>query len=100
VQLKAMVLFQPRPHVGRLVGGVQRENSPPDCFLIRFTVKDQMDIVPRGHGLVDFAQEFEELSGPMSRQAFADDLAGFDVECCEQRGRAVALVVVGHRGPS
>ena len=32
----------------------------------------------------------------MARQAFADDLAGFDVERGEQRGRAVALVIMGH----
>jgi hypothetical protein len=28
--------------------------------------------------------------------AIADDLARLHIECCEQRGRTVALVVVGH----
>jgi hypothetical protein len=31
-------------------------------------------------------------------QAFADDHAGLHIERCEQRCRAVALIVVGHRG--
>ena len=39
----------------RVVGGIQRENGPPDCFLIRFTVEHQMRIAARGHGLVDVA---------------------------------------------
>jgi len=94
--LEARVLFQPRLNIGRLLGGVQRENSPPDCFLIRFTVKDQIGTAPRWHGLVDIAQEFQELPGPVARQALAGHLAGFDVGYCEQRGRAVALAVVGH----
>jgi hypothetical protein len=29
-------------------------------------------------------------------QAFADDHAGLRIECGEQRGRAVALVIIGH----
>jgi len=70
-----------------------------------------MDIAPRWHGLVDFAQEFEELLGPprvlcrqttagqwMTWQAFTDDLSRLHVECCEQRGRTMTLVVMGHHG--
>ena len=34
----------------------------------------------------------------MARQAFADDLPGFDVERGEQRGRAIAFAIVCHRG--
>ena len=36
--------------------------------------------------------------GPVARQAFADDHARLHIECCKQRGCAVALVIVGHRG--
>ena len=78
MQLEARMLAQPRPNVGRLVGGVVGEH--------------QMDIAPHWHNLVDFAQEFQELSCPMARQALANHLTGFDVECCEERGRAVALL--------
>ena len=59
---------------------------------------------------VDAAQKAQELPGPplvvcgqttagqwVARQAFADDHARLHIECCEQRGRAVALVIVGHR---
>ena len=45
---------------------------------------------------VDLLEERQELLGAMARQAFADDLAGRHVERGEQRGGAVALVVVGH----
>jgi hypothetical protein len=32
----------------------------------------------------------------VTRHAVADDLARLHIECCEQRGRTVAVVVVGH----
>jgi hypothetical protein len=57
-----------------------------------------MDIAPHWHNLVDISEEFQELSCPMARQALANHLTGFDVECCEERGRAMTLVVVGHGG--
>ena len=53
-----------------------------------------MDIAPRSHGLVDVAQEFEELSGAVTRHAVADDLARLHIERCEQRGRSMPLVIV------
>ena len=53
MELEAGVLCQPGLHVGRLVGGVIIEN--------------QMNISPRGHGLIDLAQEFQELIGAMPR---------------------------------
>ena len=61
-------------------------------------VEDQMhvqDLVDHG---VDLIQKLDEFLRPMAQQAFADHLARFDVERSKQRRRAVALVVVGHRG--
>ena len=43
---------------------------------------------------LDEVEEFAELSGPMARETFADDLSRGDVEGREERGRAVALAVV------
>ena len=38
----------------------------------------------------------QELLGPVARQAFVGDHARLHIECCKQRGGAVALVIVGH----
>ena len=40
-------------------------------------------------------QELAELPASVALVALPDDLSGGDVEGCEQRGRAVALVVMG-----
>ena len=78
MQLEARVLVQPCLHLGRLVGGV--------------IVQNQMHIAARRHGLGDLAQEFQEAIGAMAGHAIADDLAGFHIQCREQRGRAMALL--------
>jgi hypothetical protein len=57
-------------------------------------VDDQVHLEVGRHALVDAPQELQELLGSMAAIAAADDLAGGDVERCEQRGRAVADVVV------
>ena len=51
MQLEARMFVQPRLDLRRLVGGI--------------VVKDQMDIAPRWHSLVDTAKEFQELLGPL-----------------------------------
>jgi hypothetical protein len=83
VQLEARVLRQPGLDLGRLVGGV--------------VVEHEMHVARLEDSAVDAAQKAQELPGPVARQAFADDHARLHIECCEQRGRAVALVIVGHR---
>ena len=83
VQLETGVLFQPGPHLGRLVGGVVIEN--------------QVDVARFLHGPVDAAQETQELPGAVAWHAFPDDQARFDVQRGEERGGAMALVVMGHR---
>jgi hypothetical protein len=84
VQLEPGVLFQPSLHLGRLVGGVVIEN--------------QVDAARFLHGSVDAAQEAKELPGTVAWHALPDDQARFDVQRSKERGRAMALVVVGHRG--
>jgi len=46
---------------------------------------------------VDLAQQAQELLGAVARLHVADDEAALHVERCEQRRRAVALLVVGNR---
>ena len=95
--LVGVMFFQPRFDLGRLVGGL--------------VVEHQMHVARLDDGPVDAAQKTEEFLGPplvvcrqttagqwVAWQAFADDHAGLHFERCEQRGRAVALMGVGHRG--
>jgi len=84
MQLETGMLFQPGLHLGRLVGGV--------------VVEDQVDVAGFFHGPVDAAQETQELLGTVTRHAFPDYEARLDVQRGEERGGAIALVVVGHRG--
>src|SRR6056297_1512702 len=72
MQFEAWVFLQPRPHLGRLVGGVVVEN--------------QMDVARFLHGPVDPAEEGQELSGAVAGHAVADDQARFDVQRGEERG--------------
>ena len=60
-------------------------------------VEDHVDHLARRHRPFDRVQEAQELLVAMTRHAAADDRAVEHVEGGEQRGRAVALVVVGHR---
>src|SRR6476620_5106774 len=57
-------------------------------------VDDQMQI--EGF-LVDALEEPQEFPLPVSGHACADDRAVKHIQGCEQRGCAMALVVVGHR---
>ena len=66
---------------GVLVGGV--------------VVYDEMDIQRLGHVGVDVAQEGEELLVPMASFVLREHCAGSDVQGGEQRGGAVANVIVG-----
>ena len=57
-------------------------------------VDNAMNVQLGGNGLVDLAQERQEFLMSMSGLATRQHSAVEHVECCEQRGRAVALVVV------
>lgn len=74
---------QPGRHLRMLVGGV--------------VVEDRVNHLAGRHRALDGIQEADELLMPVLRHAAADDLAFEDVQGGEQRRRAVALVVVGHR---
>ena len=75
---------QPFLHLGMFVGGV--------------VVDDGVDRVSRRHLRLDGVEEADELLVPVALHVAADDGAVENVEGGEQRGRAVALVVMGH-GP-
>ena len=81
MQLEAGVLFEPGLDLGCLVGGV--------------VVEHRMDLASHWRGLVDTAQEFQELPGSVAGHAIADDRARLHIKGGEQRGRAVAFVIMG-----
>ena len=61
----------------------------------RVVVHDDMDVeIGRNVGL-DMIQELPELRAAMAPVALSDDRPGGDIEGGEQRGRAIALVVMG-----
>src|SRR5512144_3250473 len=77
---------EPVHHLRMLVGGVVVENEMNDLACRRLRL--------------DGIEEADELLMPMALHAAADDGTFQDIQCGEQRGRAVALVVVGHRAGS
>ena len=58
-------------------------------------VHDDVDVEPVRDASVDQLEEVEELPGPVAAIALADDGAGGDIKGGEERGGAVALVIVG-----
>jgi hypothetical protein len=57
-----------------------------------------VDIEIGRHVCLDFVEELAELGGAVPGIAFTDDMAGGNIECCKQRGRPVALVIMGSFG--
>ena len=80
VHVEARVFGQPLLHCRVLVRGV--------------VVGDEVQRLALGRLAIDLAQELEPLDMRVALSALADDLAVKNVERGEQRGRAVALVVV------
>ena len=83
VEGPARVFCEPFLDFWMLVGGV--------------IVDDRMDRLSLGNLRVDLTEEADELLMPMTLHVAADDGAIENIERGEQCGRAVALVVVGHR---
>ena len=81
VNVPARTACQPSSDLGMLVGGV--------------VVDDEMDVELGWHVGLDVTQEGEELLMAMAGFALGDDRTVKHVESGEQRGCAVALVVVG-----
>src|SRR6516162_5268923 len=73
---------QPGPHLGVFVAAV--------------IVEDDVDDLAGQDLSLDRVQKADELLMPVPLHAAADDLAFEHVEGGKQRGRAVALVVMGH----
>src|SRR5262245_58832749 len=63
-------------------------------LVTRGVVHDNVDIEISRHILLNLIEELAELACTMARHAFCDDLADLDVERCEERRSAVALVVM------
>src|SRR5215210_7703626 len=57
-------------------------------------VHHEMNVEITRDSLLDLVEEAPELGRAMARIAAADDRSGRDVECREQRGRAVTGVVM------
>src|SRR5215208_2554307 len=82
VEGKAGVAGEPGNHLRLLVGGV--------------VVEDDVDDLAGRDLCLDGVEEANELLVPVALHAAADDGAVEDVECGEQRGPSVALVVMRH----
>ena len=83
VEGPARMARQPSLHLGMLVCGV--------------VVDDGLNHLPGGHLSLNHVEEADELGVPMTLHASADHRAFQHIQRREQRGGAVALVVVCHR---
>ena len=72
---------EPCPHFGVLVGGI--------------IVEDDMDGLVAWHAGIDRVQKTDELLMPVPLHVPPDHGSVEDIECSEQRGRAIALVIMG-----
>jgi len=61
------------------------------CLVRSIVVEDEVEVELRRRGLVDPAQEADELDRAVLEHALADDLAAQDIERGEQCGGPVAL---------
>lgn len=57
-------------------------------------VHDDVDVEIARYGIFDTVKELSEFCRAVPGIAFVDDLAGCDIECCEQRCRAMARIVM------
>lgn len=91
---------QPRTRRWNAVPLEPRMSSQPTCdtgLLVRaIVVHDQMPSKPGQRVGIDLFEEPNELLVPMTRHAVTDDRAIEHAQGREQRGGAVALVVVRH----
>ena len=83
VEMEAQMPPEPGFHPGMLVGPI--------------IVDDQMQVQLRRRLQVDLFEEPDEFLVAVSRHTVPDDFPIEHTQGCEQRGRAMAFVVVGHR---
>lgn len=81
VQMEARPLQQPLADQGR--------------FMRAIVVEDQMHVQLCGDRRLNRVEELPELSRPMPLMELPNDAAGFDFQGGEERGRAMAMVVMG-----
>jgi hypothetical protein len=82
VEDEAWMFLEPRHAIGMLVGGI--------------VVDDDMDRPLLRHSGLDDVEKPDELLMAVALHALADDLTFKHIEGSEQRGRAMALIVMGH----
>ena len=65
-------------------------------FVRAVIVHDQVQLELPGKLVVELLEKFQKLLMPMPRVTLTDHFALGHFQCCKQRGRPVAFVVVGH----
>ena len=82
----------------RLAAVAADRNSPQKHVLVDgVIVEDRVDQLTGRHGSLNAVQKADEFLVAMARHAVADDGAVEDIERREQRGRAIANIIVRHR---
>jgi len=93
--------IQPRSTCRSEVGMESRIPLEPgfDLFVLMggVIVADDMDVLSLGNIAADEVEKANPFLVAMLFHAGADDLAAEGIHCGEQRGRAIALVIMGHR---
>src|SRR5215467_10539795 len=69
--------------------------SDQRCLVRGVVVEDEMDVEVQWHRVIDGVEKLAELHGAMAAMTPADHRAGLDVQCREERRRAMAHVVMG-----
>src|SRR5262245_24833242 len=69
--------------------------SDQRCLVRGVVVEDEMDVEVQWHRVIDGVEKLAELHGAMAAMTPADHRAGLDVQCREERRRAMAQVVMG-----
>src|SRR6266540_6178918 len=73
----------------------RRTRCPSSSRVARRIVHDDVDVEFGRNIALDTVEKSAELLCAMARHTPADDSSGLHVQCCEERGRAVAFVVMG-----
>ena len=91
-------LIQPGTVGGRVVDVETRMTREPafdfGVFVRAVVIDDEMQIQVRRHGLINMPEKAQKLLMPMARLALSEHGTFGDIECGEQRGRAVTIVVM------
>ena len=64
-------------------------------FVHGIIVENQMDLKSSGHLGIDGVEELAKLDGSMPTMELTDDGTALSIQGGEQRGRAMALIIMG-----